>query len=190
MDYQRLSMGSEPRPPYLLYLGLGSNLGQREKNLEEMAVSFHRSFAESVLLKASSVYESEPWGFACDTPFLNQVLIFDMGACPPQPSEVLNRIAEVEHSLGRVRPSDVRYAPRTADIDILCYNGYVLHTPELTIPHPQIPNRRFVLDPLVEIDPEGRHPMLGLTWKELLASCPDTGWVRLYAANRLGTLGA
>ncbi len=160
--------------PSLLYLGLGSNQGDRLHNLEAMV----NAFPHFQLVAQSSVYESEPWGFACETPFLNQVLILDVGAQPPHPLTILENIREVEDRLGRRRTAGVRYASRTADIDILCYMGYVIDTPELTIPHPQIPYRRFVLEPLVEIDPEGRHPLLGLTWQELLAACGDTGWVR------------
>ena len=157
-----------------VYLGLGSNVGDRAAHLARMCVGIGCKIGSVV--SQSSLYESEPWGFECSTSFFNQVVVVETELSP---ESILDAIAVIEQQLGRQRPQGVRYAARTADIDILLYGELVIHTPpRLVVPHPQIPYRRFVLAPLCEVAPEGFHPTLGRSWRELWAACPDTGWIK------------
>lgn len=162
--------------PVEVYLQLGSNLGDRLENLEKA----QKLLVERVgtLLQASDIYETEPWGVNYEHAFLNQVLVLETVL---QPMELLQTIWDIEAATGRVRGMDIpRYAPRTLDIDILLYSDVVIALPELTVPHAEIANRRFVLCPLSEIAPEGVHPVLKKTWCELLAVCADTKGVARY----------
>ncbi len=158
-----------------LYLCLGSNVGNRQAALEKAITLLCNNVGHCK--KCTQIYESEPWGFACDTPFLNQIVVLQT---PFSPLEILHKIQVIEYALGRKRSSEARYAPRTMDIDILFFGNERVELPELAIPHPAIARRRFVLIPLVELNPEGVHPVLQKTWQELLDSCPDEGWVRKF----------
>ena len=146
------------------YLGLGSNLGDRETHLRK-ALSLLGDAGEIIAL--SSVYETEPWGYAEQPSFLNMVCGFRTSLSPP---ELLALAQEVERRLGRVRT--IRYGPRTMDVDILLYGDLVLDTPDLQIPHPRIPERAFVLAPLVEIASDMEHPTLKRPIRALLADAP------------------
>lgn len=141
-------------------LGLGANVGDPMAQLAE-AVRRIGAFAEVV--RVSSVFRTEPVGFRDQPPFLNLVVAARTAL---EPMELLRAVQEVEAALGRVRT--FRNAPRRIDVDILAYGGLVLHTPELVVPHPEIPRRGFVLHPLHEVAPEWRHPVLGETARELL----------------------
>ena len=157
-----------------VYLELGTNLGVREQYLTR-AISL---LAERVgaVVRCSAIYESEPWGFECNASFLNQIIVVgtDLTA-----RAVLCEIGAIERDLGRIRSVTERYTSRTIDIDILLYGDRVIaEPPDLIVPHPRMAERRFVLVPLVEVASQGVHPVLHKTWVELLAVCPDTGWVR------------
>jgi 2-amino-4-hydroxy-6-hydroxymethyldihydropteridine diphosphokinase len=144
-----------------VYLSLGSNLGAREENLHRACEALE---AEHVhIVKRSSIYETEPRNAAAQRWFLNMALECETRCFPVQ---LLTLLQKIERKLGRARGSGaVRNAPRTIDIDILLFGGAVVQTSQLTIPHPRMLDRRFVLEPLIEIAPELRHPQT----RELLA---------------------
>ncbi len=121
----------------------------------------------------SALYESESWGFKSD-PFVNQVLIINTILSP---SEVLSVIQDIEKQLGRIRQTD-GYEARTIDIDILYYDSLIVSSDTLTIPHPRISERRFVLVPLAEIAPNFLDPVKGMTISEMLENCEDKLMVR------------
>ncbi|MDP6102231.1 MAG: 2-amino-4-hydroxy-6-hydroxymethyldihydropteridine diphosphokinase [Dehalococcoidia bacterium] len=146
------------------YLGLGSNLGDREDNLRR-AVSF--LLQEVSFTAMSSVYETEPWGYASQPIFLNLVCAVETHLSP---QELLELTQGIERELGRV--PTFRSGPRTMDVDILLYGDEVIETPDLHIPHPRFWERAFVLMPLAEIAPDLVHPALGKSISELLWEIP------------------
>ncbi|HTJ10440.1 MAG TPA: 2-amino-4-hydroxy-6-hydroxymethyldihydropteridine diphosphokinase [Dinghuibacter sp.] len=148
----------------------GGNLGDRSFNLTTARERLIAALGP--LQAASSLYSTAPWGVTDQPDFLNQVLIITT-ALPPD--AVLRTILSIEESLGRVRTT--KWAPRPIDIDILFYGSLVIDTPSLVVPHPEIPNRRFVLAPLTEVAPDLVHPVLGLKIRELLSQTPDTAAV-------------
>ena len=148
-------------PPALVLLGLGSNLGN-PCELIAGALSQLRSTLGN--LRASSLYRSEPVGWTDQPDFLNSV---GHAKTSLTAGELLAAVHEVERKLGRTRTSP--NAPRTMDIDILVYGDLIVDTPELTLPHPRLHRRAFVLVPLTEIAPDWRHPVFDKTAAELLA---------------------
>lgn len=144
------------------YLSLGSNLGDRRGYLREAVRRL--ATPEVVLRRLSSVYETEPQDLPDQPWFLNLVVELDTSLCP---RDLLAHIRGIENSLGRVR--EIPKGPRTLDIDILLYGDVVVDTAELTLPHPRMASRRFVLEPLAELCAELRHPVLERSVRELLA---------------------
>jgi 2-amino-4-hydroxy-6-hydroxymethyldihydropteridine diphosphokinase len=142
------------------WLGLGTNLGDRRENL---ARALEALAGLGTLDAISSVYESEPVGFREQPPFWN--LVIRLRTELP-PAELLTMAKAIEHAMGR-RPS-FRNAPRVIDIDLLLYDDDLLSTPSLTIPHPRLTERAFVLRPLTEIDPELRRPGSGEPFSDYL----------------------
>jgi 2-amino-4-hydroxy-6-hydroxymethyldihydropteridine diphosphokinase len=132
-----------------VFIALGSNLGNRAKNLALACEALARDGIE--IAAASSVYETEPWGPKPQGPYLNRVV---RGTTELAPKELLARLLETERTLGRKRDGVERYGPRTIDLDILLYGGETLAEPELQIPHPRMMERAFVLVPLAEIAPD------------------------------------
>ncbi|MBO4740879.1 MAG: 2-amino-4-hydroxy-6-hydroxymethyldihydropteridine diphosphokinase [Bacteroidales bacterium] len=122
----------------------------------------------------SAFYCSEAWGFEAEQSFVNQAIIISAGL---QPTELLDKALKIESMLGRTRGGE-GYSPRTMDIDIIFYGNEIIDTPQLTIPHPRMHLRNFVLVPLCEIMPEFVHPVLGKTIEQLLRECPDNGEVK------------
>jgi 2-amino-4-hydroxy-6-hydroxymethyldihydropteridine diphosphokinase len=148
------------------YLLTGGNLGKREKNLARARTLIDHSCG--AVTDASSLYETAAWGKTDQPGFLNQALAIQT-ALPPQ--ELLSRLLEIEKEIGRVR--EEKYGPRIIDIDILLFDGHIVHDPQLIVPHPQLQNRRFALTPLAEIAPGLIHPVFKKTIRELLDLCPD-----------------
>lgn len=149
-----------------VYLLTGGNIGNRLLNLQLALMLIEKQVG--TILKKSAVYETAAWGLTTQSPFLNQVLLVSTSL---PAFELLKTLLQIEHELGRERKE--KMGPRTIDIDILFYNTEIISSRDLTIPHPQIANRRFVLTPLNEIAPEFVHPGLKKKIVELLEMCPD-----------------
>lgn len=133
-----------------LYLSLGTNLGDRRQNLKS-ALELIGSKVGTVV-SASDIIETDPWGFESPNPFLNTVVKVETDL---KPLEVLDVTQEIERQLGRATKSvNGEYHDRLIDIDILLYDDLVMDTPELTIPHPLMYERKFVMEPLAQIAPE------------------------------------
>ncbi|MCM8779147.1 MAG: 2-amino-4-hydroxy-6-hydroxymethyldihydropteridine diphosphokinase [Candidatus Omnitrophica bacterium] len=143
------------------YIGIGSNLGNRKKNIEK-AIVFLKADKKIKLLKKSRIYETEPLG-PPQRKFLNGVLKIETKYSP---FELLRRLKEIELLLGR--KGSPRWGPRTIDLDILFYGRLVLKTKKLTLPHPQVSERLFVLKPLCEISPYLKHPVIKKSIKTIL----------------------
>lgn len=151
----------------LVYLGLGSNLGDRLQNITTAIIKLS-SIAKFKV--CSSIWETSPWGLTDQNYFLNCVALFETTL---QPLELLEEIARIEVGLGRERERflvslGTRFGPRTIDIDILFYDALIIDTPTLIIPHPLLHKRKFVLLPLSEIAPKLTHPILKKEIQELL----------------------
>lgn len=157
-----------------VYFVIGGNLGDREQYIERTKSLI--SERVGLVLRTSSIYESEPWGFEHSQNFLNQVLIVDTQLSP---AALLLEISFIEGVLGRER-NCAGYCSRTADIDILFYDQQVLLTPSLVIPHKYLHKRQFVLHPLAELVPDMIHPLFSVTIRELMAICDDTTKVWKY----------
>jgi len=152
------------------FIGLGSNLGEREANTDCAVKALMQSMT---LLKISSLYESEPMYLKDQPWFVNCAAKFESSLNSRQ---MLERLEEIEVALGRERA--VRYGPRTIDLDILFHDSEILEETDLKIPHPKIQERRFVLEPLVEIEPGFVHPVLGVTVATLLKNLRSSQVVR------------
>lgn len=149
-----------------IFLGLGSNLGNKTANLAE-AIRLIQVDVGS-LISASSVYETAPWGIEDQPRFLNQVIQID-SALPPL--RLLDKLLDIEIRMGRQRLQ--KWGSRLIDIDILFYNHLVLQVPQLILPHPFLQDRNFVLAPLAEIAPDYIHPILERSIHDLLEHSAD-----------------
>ncbi len=147
----------------IAYIGIGSNLGDREKNIKK-AISLLKKDKKIRLIRRSRIYETEPLGGPPQGKFLNGVVKIKTEY---PPLELLDRLKRIECLLGR-RKGAIKWAPRTIDLDILLYGKCVIKNEDLTIPHPEIKKRLFVLKPLSEISPLFRHPLLKKTISQLL----------------------
>lgn len=141
----------------IVYLGLGTNLGDKAANLHAAVHLISGKIGKVISL--SSFYATAPWGFESENSFLNAAICVETSLSP---LEVLHRTQEIERTLGRTHKSTGGiYHDRIIDIDLLLYNKGIIQTPELTIPHPLMLQRDFVMNPLVEIAPDVVHPVFG-----------------------------
>lgn len=147
---------------------LGSNIDNR-LDLLESAISL---IIEQIgqLAAASSIYESDPWGYDSKNPFLNQALLIKTNLSP---EKVLEICLSIEAELGRKRRKNKAYADRNIDIDILLYEELIIRTESLEIPHPRMHQRRFCMEPLTEIAPNWVVPTFQKTTRQILAQCSD-----------------
>lgn len=144
-----------------IYLSLGSNIGNREEALQQALRQLHSP--DLAVKRVSSVYETKPVDFTSQPWFLNIVVEAETSLLPMR---LLQRILNVERKMGRKR---LGYkGPRVIDIDVLFYGNFRVDTPQLSIPHPRLTERRFVLEPLAELVPDMRHPVNRRTMRELL----------------------
>lgn len=150
-----------------VYLLLGGNMGDKRAVFARATTLIDERVGR--VTKQSSIYETEPWGFESHEMFWNQVLEIQ-ARIPAQ--KVLGLILQIEQQLGRTR-TGTQYGSRMIDIDILFYDDQIITLPDLTIPHPRIQDRKFVLVPLNEIVPEMIHPLLQMSIEQLLAVCQD-----------------
>lgn len=161
---------------------IGGNQGDRQQLIDEASCLIEERIGNVCL--SSPIYETEPWGFEAEQNFLNQALVVDTLLSA---EEVLHTALDIERQLGRRRPfidpEHKHYVSRPMDIDLIFYNSLACDTTELQLPHPRMHLRRFVLQPLADIIPHFRHPMLHNTIQQLLEECPDTQKVMEYHTN-------
>lgn len=150
----------------MIYLGLGANLGDKERNLRMSVKKIEERIGDIVSL--SAFYATAPWGFSSGNSFLNAAVCVETNLLPLQ---VLKETQRIEQELGRTEKSvNGQYSDRLIDIDLLLYDDRVMDTEELILPHPLMTERRFVMEPLSEIAPDVIHPVLHKTMKELFTS--------------------
>ena len=156
------------------YLLLGSNLGNRLANIH-LAIHKIKDKCGKVL-HTSSIYETAPWGYMEQDNFLNQVIVLQTSL---EATELMEQLLAIEIELGRIR--SIKLGPRIIDIDILLIDNKVVNNATLTLPHPEIANRRFALIPLAEVDGKIVHPLLDKTITMLLEECTDSGDVQKFS---------
>lgn len=149
-----------------MYLLLGSNMGDSRRQLDTAITYIKKQIGK--VTRASSLYVTAAWGNTHQPDFLNQVIIVESSL---DAATAIDLILLIEEKMGRVRT--VKNAPRIIDIDILFFNHDIIRLPNLTVPHPELQNRRFVLIPLNELSPQMKHPVLNKTVHQLLLSCGD-----------------
>jgi 2-amino-4-hydroxy-6-hydroxymethyldihydropteridine diphosphokinase len=161
----------------LIYVSIGSNLGDRAENLERAIESLSEIGVR--VLRCSSIYETEPVDFLAQPWFLNCVV---EGETSHMPRQLLEELQAIERKLGSKKL--VPRGPRIIDLDILFYETAVIREAGMEIPHPRLAERRFVLVPLAELAPEIRHPVLRKTAAELLAATQDGSAVRIWQPSK------
>jgi 2-amino-4-hydroxy-6-hydroxymethyldihydropteridine diphosphokinase len=154
------------------FLSLGGNLGNTKEIFEQTYPLIEKKIGR--ILQKSSLYQTAAWGLTDQADFLNQVIEIDT---TQNPEEILTNLLAIELHFGRIR--DVRWGPRSIDLDILLMDNLQIKSATLELPHPRLQDRKFILIPLVEIAPNILHPTMGQTAKELLAHTTDTSAVGL-----------
>ncbi|MDR1985183.1 MAG: 2-amino-4-hydroxy-6-hydroxymethyldihydropteridine diphosphokinase [Prevotellaceae bacterium] len=151
-----------------IYLLFGSNIGDKKKHIDNAQNFVKNEIGE--IVAESSLYLTEAWGFDSDSMFLNKIIVVESNL---NAFEILEITQKIELKLGRANKTTDKYQSRIIDIDILFYDDEIIEASKLTIPHPQIQNRRFTLQPLAEIAPDFIHPKLRKSISQLLADCKD-----------------
>jgi 2-amino-4-hydroxy-6-hydroxymethyldihydropteridine diphosphokinase len=154
------------------FISLGGNLGNTREIFEQTYPLIEKKIGS--ILQKSSLYQTDAWGMTDQADFLNQVIEIET---TQNPEEILTNLLAIELNFGRVR--DIKWGPRSIDLDLLLFGNQQVNTPHLTVPHPRIQDRKFILIPLVEIAPNTLHPILGKSVRELLALTTDTSAVKL-----------
>ncbi|MCF6242791.1 MAG: 2-amino-4-hydroxy-6-hydroxymethyldihydropteridine diphosphokinase [Bacteroidales bacterium] len=159
---------------HTVYLSLGSNIGNKLKNLQiaksEIALQVGK------IVKSGNLYETEPWGFKNEEWFLNTVLKIETRFSA---IETLEKCLFIEKEMGRIRNTrQIGYTARIIDIDLLFFDNELINSEELSIPHPHIQNRKFVLYPMSDIDADFMHPKLNKSIKYLLKECKDNTQIK------------
>ena len=146
------------------YLNIGSNIGDRRDNLYRAVVALSAGTGGCAV---SSIVESEPWGFESGNRFMNLGVMLESDMAP---QDMLDRIHDIEHRMGSAAHRDEQggYIDRLVDIDIMAIDDIVIDTPTLQVPHPHLPERDFFLRPMMQLAPDWRHPMSGLTPSQML----------------------
>ena len=155
------------------FIGLGSNLGDR---MAKLRTAIERFESLGRVTSVSSLYKTEPVGYLEQPSFLNAVVALETALTP---ADLVRALLGIERDLGRAR--SFPNAPRTLDLDLLLVDNVILDTPDLTLPHPRLHGRAFVLVPLAEIAAQVVHPGSGKTMQKLLGALPDQGGVEVYA---------
>ena len=153
---------------HIVYISVGSNMGDRLQNCRQGITALNRS-GESRIIAQSRMYMTEPVGYKDQGWFINMVVKLETAN---DPFELLDIINKVQRAAGRKRDV-IRYGPRVLDLDIIFFGQRVIQTPRLEIPHPRMHKRRFVLQPICDIDPQFRHPILGCSVRDLLENLQD-----------------
>jgi len=164
---------------HMVYIASGSNLENREANL---SIAVESMPPEVIPVACSPVYQTPPWGFVDQPAFLNQVI---KAKTDLKPEELLGFLKQLEKEIGR--ESTFQYGPRLIDLDILFYDELIFNSPELIIPHPQIPERAFVLVPLSDIAPDYFHPVLLVSVNDLVAGV-DVDGIEWFSSGECGKM--
>ena len=151
----------------IAFIGIGSNLGSAKENCEQAIIHLQKCSSIS-LLAQSSYYKTAPVGVTDQDWFVNSVAKISTTS---DPHKLLEQLLSIEKEMGRIPRK--KWGPREIDLDLLYFDQQIICTETLNIPHPEIPNRRFVLEPLNELDPEGIHPQLNKSNREMLADLPQ-----------------
>ncbi|HTB05698.1 MAG TPA: 2-amino-4-hydroxy-6-hydroxymethyldihydropteridine diphosphokinase [Bacteroidia bacterium] len=154
-----------------VYISLGSNRGDRQDNISKAIMRLNEK--AGTVIQESHLYETQPWKMQDHTNFINQVILIETKI---DADTLMKQLLEIETRMGRLRTS-AKYEPRTIDIDILFFNHDILSSKEVTVPHPFIQERRFILEPLAEIAPDYIHPITKTKIYELLTVCKDNSKV-------------
>lgn len=160
---------------HIAYVIGGGNMGDTTVGLREVLAML--GLRAGKVLRTSGLYQTEPWGFTAEQPFLNQVIELQTQLSP---HNLLSVLQELERILGRVRNPGTEYISRTIDLDILLYDQQIVESPSLSIPHPLMQERMFVLTPLCDLIPGYIHPILKESVEELRKKCTDRHRVEQY----------
>lgn len=155
---------------------LGSNIGDSQGHL----INALQLLADSVgeIVAKSGVYQTQPWGNTDQASFLNLLIILETSLSP---EKLMEALLSIENQMGRQRIT--KWEPRIIDLDIIYFNDWIINSEHLSIPHPLMQERKFVLAPLVQILPDFMHPVLGMDSKSLLMACSDESEISLLATN-------